>query len=148
MDRPDTFHVRRRKRSSTSVQLQARAVSGLSPNWIDPNGTFKTRAGTEPLPEDRDWNTRARIWLRPKTGLTPRQAAVVRREYGFDSKLLCVETRKALDVRDWTNLVRAWSGAEQIISIWVADSQRNTHFLPSHGFRSCPDGTDKEIRIS
>jgi hypothetical protein len=67
------------------------------PIRIDPNSTFKTRPGTEPLPEDKDWNTRARIWLRPKTGLTPRQAAVVRREYGFDGELLCVETRKALE---------------------------------------------------
>lgn len=67
------------------------------PIRVDPSSTFKTRSLSEPLPEDRDWNTRARIWLRPKTGLSPQQAAAVRREYGFDGKLLCVETRKALE---------------------------------------------------
>lgn len=67
------------------------------PIRIDPNSTFKTRPISELLPKDRDWNTRARIWLRPTTGLTPRQADVVRHEYGFNGELLCVETRKALE---------------------------------------------------
>lgn len=67
------------------------------PIRVGANSTFETRALTEALPEDEDWNTRARIWLRPKTGLTPEQASAVRREYGFDGQLLCVETRKALE---------------------------------------------------
>jgi hypothetical protein len=67
------------------------------PIRIDARSKFKSRALSPPLPFDRDWNTLARIWLRPKSDLTDEQAAVVRREYGFDDKLLCVETRKALE---------------------------------------------------
>jgi hypothetical protein len=67
------------------------------PIRIDPKSTFKTRPVSEQLPDDKDWNTRARVWLRPKKGLSPEQADVVRREYGFDGPLLCVETRKPLE---------------------------------------------------
>lgn len=67
------------------------------PIRIDKRGEFDTRALTEPLPYDHEWNTRARVWLRPKAGLTEEQALVVRREYGFEGDLLCVETRKALE---------------------------------------------------
>jgi hypothetical protein len=67
------------------------------PIRIDSRSTFTTRALAEPLPYDQEWNTRARIWLRPKAGLTEEQALVVRREYGFEGDLLCVETRKALE---------------------------------------------------
>ena len=67
------------------------------PIRIDPRSSFDTRPLYEPLPDDEDWDTLARIWLQPKTGLAPEQAAVVRREYGFEGDLLCVETRKALE---------------------------------------------------
>jgi hypothetical protein len=65
------------------------------PVRIEPKSTFKTRPVTEPLPDDEDWNTCARIWLRPKKGLSQKQAEVVRREYGFDGPLLYLEIRKA-----------------------------------------------------
>ncbi len=67
------------------------------PIRIDPGSTFDTKPLSDPLPDDEDWNTRARIWLQPKTGLAPEQAAVVRREFVFEGNLLCVETRKALE---------------------------------------------------
>ena len=67
------------------------------PIRIDPGSTFETKPLSDPLPEDQDWNTRARIWLQPKTGLAPEQAATVRREYAFEGDFLCVETRKAME---------------------------------------------------
>ncbi|ULJ75555.1 hypothetical protein [Rhizobium gallicum] len=67
------------------------------PIRVSTGSSFETRALSEQLPDDKDWNMRARIWLGPKTGLTPEQAAVVRTEYGFEGELLCVETRKALE---------------------------------------------------
>lgn len=67
------------------------------PIRIGQDSSFETRTLSEPLPLDTDWITRAKIWLRPKASLTPEQAAVVRREYGFMGKYLCIETRKALE---------------------------------------------------
>lgn len=67
------------------------------PIRIDPGSTFETRPVTETIPEDRDWHTLTRIWLRPRKGLSPRQAGAVRREYGFEADMLCVETTKALE---------------------------------------------------
>ncbi len=90
--------------SSDGENVHLRALSfkhveyrNYLPIRIDPGSTFDTRVENEPLPDDRDWNTRARIWLQPKTGLSSEQAVVVRREYGFKGDLLCVETRKALE---------------------------------------------------
>jgi hypothetical protein len=67
------------------------------PIRIDPGSTFEEKLLAEPLPEDVDWNTRAIIWLRPKSELSDRQASVVRREFGFEGEYLRVETRKALE---------------------------------------------------
>ena len=67
------------------------------PFRVGADSSFETRPLVEPLPHDADWNTIAKIWLKPKAGLTPEQAVAVRREYGFDGELLCVETRKALE---------------------------------------------------
>ena len=67
------------------------------PIRIDPDSSFAERKLDEPLPYDEDWNTLARIWLRPKHTLSDEQAAVVRREYGFEGALLLVETRKAME---------------------------------------------------
>jgi hypothetical protein len=67
------------------------------PIRIGQGSSFETRFHAEPVPQDREWNTLARVWLSPKTGLTPMQAAVVRQEYGFNGELLCIETRKALE---------------------------------------------------
>lgn len=67
------------------------------PIRIDPESSFKEKLVVETLPEDVDWNTRAIIWLRPKSGLSDRQANVVRREFGFEGEFLRVETRKALE---------------------------------------------------
>jgi hypothetical protein len=67
------------------------------PIRIESDSTFKERAQSGPLPWDEDWETRAIIWLRPKTSLSKQQASVVRREYGFDDEYLRIETRKALE---------------------------------------------------
>lgn len=67
------------------------------PIRIDPDSSFDGKLLAEPLPEDVDWNTRAIFWLRPKSGLSDRQASVVRREFGFKGEFLRVETRKALE---------------------------------------------------
>ncbi len=67
------------------------------PIRIDPDSSFEEKIIDKPLPEDVDWNTRAIIWLRPKTGLSEEQAKVVRREFGFEGEWLRVETRKALE---------------------------------------------------
>jgi hypothetical protein len=67
------------------------------PIRIGEDSSFETRTLSEPLPVDKAWFTRATIWLKPKWGLTPEQAAAVRREYGFKGEFLCVETRKALE---------------------------------------------------
>ncbi len=67
------------------------------PIRIEPTSSFKERAVSEPLPEDEDWMTRATIWLRPKSGLSDRQANVVRREFGFEDEMLRIQTRKALE---------------------------------------------------
>lgn len=67
------------------------------PIRIEPDSSFEEKPLVGPLPEDVDWNTRAIIWLRPKSGLSDRQASVVRREFGFEGEFLRVETRKALE---------------------------------------------------
>ena len=50
-----------------------------------------------PIPVDEEWNTLARIYLKPKSDLSFEQAQAVRREYRFVDDLLCIETRKALE---------------------------------------------------
>lgn len=67
------------------------------PVRIEPDSTFEEKPSEGLLPKDEDWNTKAIIWLRPKSGLSAQQANVVRREYGFHGELLRVETRKALE---------------------------------------------------
>jgi predicted DNA-binding transcriptional regulator YafY len=67
------------------------------PIRIEPDSSFEENPLSEPLPEDVGWNTRAIIWLRPKSSLSEAQANVVRREFGFDGELLRVETRKSLE---------------------------------------------------
>ena len=67
------------------------------PIRIDPDSSFAEKLLAEPLPEDVDWNTRAIISLLPNSGLSDRQARVVRREFGFKGEFLRVETRKALE---------------------------------------------------
>lgn len=67
------------------------------PVRIDQSSKFETRISTNPLPFDEAWYTRCKIWLKPKTGLTFEQMAVVRREYSFKGEFLLVETRKALE---------------------------------------------------
>jgi hypothetical protein len=52
----------------------------------------------EPLPRDDDWETIVTIRLQPKSNLSEEQAAVVRKEYGFDGKFLDVETRRVLEL--------------------------------------------------
>lgn len=67
------------------------------PIRIAPDSTFEVKALSDDLPEDTDWHILATIWLRPKSGLSPQQAQVVRREFGFEGDLLCLKIRKALE---------------------------------------------------
>ena len=67
------------------------------PIRIEHDSSFEEKLLVEPLPVDEDWNTRAVLWLRPKSGLSDLQAGVVRREFGFEGEYLRVETRKALE---------------------------------------------------
>lgn len=67
------------------------------PIRIKRESRFKTRPLSKPLAVDADWETHVKIWLQPKSGLSPEQAAAVRKEYGFEGELLCVETRKVLE---------------------------------------------------
>lgn len=68
-----------------------------APIRVDPNSTFRMRDLDTPLPKDVDWLTRADVYLRPKSGLSSAQAAVVRKEYGFNREYLVITTRKALE---------------------------------------------------
>ncbi len=61
------------------------------------DSTFEQKSLECPLPVDKEWNTLARIYLKPKSDLLVEQADAVRREYGFVDELLCIETRKALE---------------------------------------------------
>ncbi len=67
------------------------------PIRISPDSTFEQKALVRSIPGDRKWNTLARIFLKPKSDLSPAQAEAVRREYGFEDELLCIETREALE---------------------------------------------------
>ncbi|AUW47166.1 hypothetical protein [Rhizobium leguminosarum] len=68
------------------------------PIRISPWSTFELRDLEAPLPADVDWHTKAVFRLRPKSDLSDDQAAVVRREYGFDGEFLVVEIRKAMEI--------------------------------------------------
>jgi hypothetical protein len=67
------------------------------PIRIGDSNPFERRFRSDQLPADQEWATRARVWLRPKSTLNEQQVAAVRREYGFEGKLLSIETRKALE---------------------------------------------------
>jgi hypothetical protein len=79
------------------------------PIRISLESSFTEKALNEELPEDVDWNTKAIIWLQPRSNLTEEQAQVVRREFGFDGELLRVEARKALEFF----FSRRWGLAEE-----------------------------------
>lgn len=67
------------------------------PIRIRPDSTFEQKPLEGTLPVDDEWSTLARIYLKPKSDLSSEQAEAVRREYGFEDELLCIETRKALE---------------------------------------------------
>lgn len=67
------------------------------PARIKPEDSFETDELETPLQFDKEWHTKSVIWLRPSANLTSAQAAVVRREYGFDGDLLRIEIRQALE---------------------------------------------------
>lgn len=74
------------------------------PIRIRHDSTFEKKPLERLLPADEEWNTLARIYLKPKSDLSLEQAEAVRREYGFVDELLCIEIRKALEF--YTN--RRW----------------------------------------
>tara|TARA_R110002126_G_scaffold235144_5_gene378988 strand:+ start:2053 stop:2856 length:804 start_codon:yes stop_codon:yes gene_type:complete len=67
------------------------------PARVDPEGDCQMDELDTPLPFDIEWHSISTIWLRPSAWLTPSQAAVVRREFGFSGELLRIEIRKALE---------------------------------------------------
>jgi hypothetical protein len=67
------------------------------PARIEPEDEYQTRGINEPLSFDAEWHTLSTIWLRPSMRLSPAQAAVVRREFGFSGEFQKVEVRKALE---------------------------------------------------
>ncbi len=67
------------------------------PARIEPKNEFQAGELEALLPVDSEWHTLSIIWLRPSAQLSAAQAAVVRREYGFNDDLLKVEVRKALE---------------------------------------------------
>lgn len=89
------------------------------PIRVSANSSFETRALGEPLPHDVDWHTLARIWLQPKSNLTPEQADVVRLEYGFDGNLLLIELRKAMEFY----LMHRWRLNDPGARLEVADKE-------------------------
>lgn len=85
------------------------------------DSTFDVKALGDDLPDDTDWNTSATIWLRPRTGLSPQQAEVVRREYGFEGDVLRVKIRKALEFffdRRW-GLAEAGARLERVRTVYA-----------------------------
>ncbi len=67
------------------------------PVRISEKSSFETKELRSSLPRDDDWNTIAKIYLRPKSSLSPEQAKAVRREFGFVDETLCIQIRKALE---------------------------------------------------
>ena len=67
------------------------------PIRIEPERSFEMKALVDPLLSDKDWHTKATIWLRPALRLSKSQTLVVRREFGFIDEFLRMETRKALE---------------------------------------------------
>jgi hypothetical protein len=86
------------------------------PIRISADSAFDERSLSEPLPCDSDWYTLARIWLRPRSDLSPEQASVVRVEYGFSGDLLALETRKAMEFY----LLRRWRLGESNSRLEIA----------------------------
>lgn len=80
-----------------AYSFKHREYRNYLPIRFDASSSFALRQPGDALPEDVDWETRVRISLRPKRSLSPEQAEVVRREYGFDGDFLFVEIRRALE---------------------------------------------------
>jgi hypothetical protein len=86
----ESVHVR-------AFSFKHRMYRNYLPIRIAPDSSFEEKVLDGAPPEDKDWNTRAIIWLRPRADLSDAQARVVKREFGFEGELLRVETRKALE---------------------------------------------------
>lgn len=80
-----------------AYSFRHREYRNYLPIRVDTSSSFAVRDQSEALPEDVDWEARVRISLRPKRSLSPEQAEVVRREYGFEKDLLIIETNKVLE---------------------------------------------------
>lgn len=100
-----------------AFSFKHQAYRDYLPIRIDPDSAFEERPLEEPLPTDVEWQTRARIRLRPKQGLSSAQAAVVMREYGFESDNLTVTTRKALEFY----FIQRWRLGEESSRLEIAN---------------------------
>jgi hypothetical protein len=80
-----------------AYSYKRKGYRNFHPARIEPENDFHTDEIGAPLPRDSEWHTRRIIWLRPRGQLSPAQAAVVRREYGFTHEYLKIEVRQALE---------------------------------------------------
>jgi predicted DNA-binding transcriptional regulator YafY len=102
---PSRFHF-----DGTSIYLRGwsykrEAYRDYLPVRIAKAFGIPARRRVDPLPVDVEWNSKVRLWIRPRSDLTEAQARVVRQEYGFgDTSHLQIETRKALEfyvIKHW-----------------------------------------------
>lgn len=106
-----------------SVHLRAFSFKHLEyrdylPMRISLDSSFEQKL-RRPIPEDTDWLTLGRYWLRPKSNMTSKQASVVRLEYGFTGTTLVLETRKALEIY----LFRRWRLGEANSRLEIAKTE-------------------------
>lgn len=109
-----------------AYSFKRREYRNFHPARIDPEDEFQMDELDTPLPLDTEWNSIRIIWLRPSARLTPSQAAVVRREFGFSGDLLRIEIRHALEFffdRRW-GLNEPGARLERV-NTQIADSQEN-----------------------
>ncbi len=68
-----------------------------SPVRVHYSSTFEKKELENQLESDEEWETKLRIWLKPKDTLSKEQAEAVRKEYAFEGDFLKLETRKPLE---------------------------------------------------
>lgn len=80
-----------------AYSFKRREYRNFHPARVEPESEYQTDETDTQLPFDVEWHTISVIWLRPSAHLSPAQAAVVRREYGFRDELLEIKVRKAME---------------------------------------------------
>lgn len=90
--------------ASDGERLHVRAWSFHHQEWRDylpvrvlPESSFSTEPIGDALPRDADWEELVEIHLRPLSGLSDKQKAAVRLEYGFTDDVLSFQVRRSLE---------------------------------------------------